>query len=222
MKKTIILIALFIFPISVYIIFASAAHNFRYLPVLTKNVAPIEDFESLRGNEVQFKKFITVLCIYGDDIQDMRGNAFNLNDQIYKNYAHLKEFQFVILAETGTRDKAQKLVEDLHDFTGLAMDKWKIVFASPKQIQQLFDSMKTDVELNDKKATSYAFIIDREGNLRGRKEAENRNSETLYGYNTQSIGLLHQIMTDDIDVLFAEYRLKETKKKRDILKYDDK
>src|SRR5699024_2614465 len=158
----------------VYIIFASAAHNFRYLPVLTKNVAPINNFESLRGDTVQFKKFITVLCIYGDDIHDMRGNAFNLNDQIYKNYAHLKEFQFVVLAEKGTRDKAQKLIDDLHDFTGLNMNQWKVVFASPQQIQHVFNSMKTDVTLNDKKATSYAFIVYREGNLRGRKNAENR------------------------------------------------
>ncbi len=216
MKKALVLIALFAIPVSVYLLFATAVNHFSYLPVLTKNVNHLEDFKSMDGEKIDLKGDFTVLCFFGKNIKKMRGNAFNLNIEIYKKFYIYKGFQCLVLAENGTQDEAKKLINDLHNFSGGTMRKWRFAFGSPEAIQQYFKSLHTDVHLNKDNATPFVFIIDKDGNLRGRKKEDTFEYPSMYGYDTRSPGTLHTKMNDDLKVLMAEYRLKAKTKELDI------
>ena len=87
MKKFLVLGVLFILPIVAYLFFSSGVNNFAKLPVLTPQISNLEDFTSLDGSEVVLDNKITILSIYGSNIEAKEGNAFNLNEKIYdKNY----------------------------------------------------------------------------------------------------------------------------------------
>ena len=80
----------------------------------------------------------------------------------------------------------------------------------------MFESLKTSYDLNEQFYTPYAFIIDRELNLRGRNDDEAAEEGLLYGYNAESVATVHQEMVDDVKVVMAEYRLALKKNKREI------
>lgn len=222
MKKVFILIVLFALPVSIYIFFASAAHNFAHLPVKTKDISNLESFTSLRGDSLHFDKYVTVLCFYGKDIDEMQGNAFNLNDRIYTKNNVYTDFQLIVLAQDGTQEEARNLIKKLRNFTGVDMSKWKFAFGSTDDIQHVFDTMDTSLELNNDFATPYAFIVDKEGNLRGQKDNPEKTSETTIGYDTRSIAKLTNTMVDDLKVLLAEYRLELKRNNDDITKHKKK
>jgi hypothetical protein len=73
-----------------------------------------------------------------------------------------------------------------------------------EQIGTLFESLKTPLELTSEKSLPYVFIIDKEGNLRGRDDDEDVG--TLFGFNAQSVAEINNKMVDDIKVILAEYR----------------
>lgn len=223
MRKALVLILLFAMPVTIYIIFGSAVHNFVHLPTLTENINSLEDFEPLHeGDKVGFEDFATVLCIYGGDIKNMKGNAYNLHEKIYKKNYIYKDFQIVVIADKSNKKEAQILLDELNEFTGVNVIKWKILLGEPKQIQNMFESMDTNLELNDRNATEYAFIVDRDANLRGRKKNAKNTDETLYGYQTRSIAELKNTMVDDVNVLLAEYRFALKKNEESALKYKEK
>ena len=60
-KKYIVLFILFIFPIVIYLFFASGKNNFALLPVLTSVVDDVHQWETLTGKSAQFQDRITVL-----------------------------------------------------------------------------------------------------------------------------------------------------------------
>jgi len=217
MKKTFVLIVLFALPVSIYILFATSANNFAHLPVLTKNVEHLQHFKSLDGKDLQLDGTITILAIYGESIRKMEGNAYNLNEIIYKANYKYKDVQFIAMAENGTQNQARTLLKKLGKTTDTR--KWNFAFGSLSDIQAFFDSLHTDISLNEDKATPFVFIIDKEGNLRGRKKRDKHSqAETLYGYDTRHISPLKNDMEDDVKVMLAEYRLKLKKNQEHIEK----
>lgn len=216
MKKVLILAVLFALPVTAYIFFSSAVHNFAHLPKLTGDVDSLENFESLRGDKLQLDGKITILSFYGKNIADMKGNAYNLNDEIYKKNFKYKNFQFIVLAEDGTQDEARHLIDQLKPTSNPV--KWKFAFGSPEDIKSVFNSMETDLELGQDLSTPYTFIIDKNRNLRGRDKENTDDHQYVYGYDTRSPGKLVKVMSDDVDVLLAEYRLALKRKKDKIEK----
>ncbi|TQD39629.1 hypothetical protein [Haloflavibacter putidus] len=212
MKKTVVLIVLFALPIVAYLFFSSGVNNFVKLPTLTSNVKEINNFSPLNEGSVKLEDKITILSVYGSDIEKMGGNAFNLNEKIYDKNYEFNDFQFVVLAEDGTQEQAKKLLQQIG--TTINPKKWNFVFGSTEQIQKVFESLQTDLELDKDFATPYTFIIDKERNLRGRNDDEKIKDGTLYGYNTSLVGQLSNKMVDDVKVILAEYRL-ELKKYKD-------
>ena len=61
------------------------------------------------------------------------------------------------------------------------------------------------MQLDQGLGSPYVFIIDKERNLRGRKEDEDEG--TKYGFNTNSVAELNNKMEDDVKIILAEYRL---------------
>ena len=60
-KKYFVLCILFIFPIVIYLFFASGKNNFALLPVLTEDVNEIKNFKTLSGERIQLEDKISIL-----------------------------------------------------------------------------------------------------------------------------------------------------------------
>jgi len=65
-NKKIVLGILFIFPLLVYLFFASGKNNFAKLPVLSSGLIEINKIDSL--NTLQFKDKITILGYWGGSL----------------------------------------------------------------------------------------------------------------------------------------------------------
>ena len=203
-KKYFVLCILFIFPLVIYLFFASGKNNFALLPVLTENVNEIKNFKTLSGAKIQLEDKISILGFWGEDLSEKKGDALNLNQKIYKRFYQFNDFQFVMVLENGQQDQVNILKEELQEGVGTDLVKWRFVFGSPDEIQDLFDSLRTNLNLSQGKSSPYVFIIDKEVNLRGRDDDEDVG--TLYGFNSQSVAEINNKMVDDVKVILAEYR----------------
>lgn len=204
-KKFTVLGILFIFPIVIYLFLSSGINNFARLPILTENVEEIDKWETLDGASHQLQENITVIGFWGSDLEQRKGDAFNLNQKIYKRFYQFDDFQFVMAVEKGQEEQVKTILSELKSGVGTDLVKWKFIMGSPSEIQSLFSSLRSDIQLNKKNSTSTVFIIDRQRKLRGRDDDEDVG--TLYGYNTSSVAELNSKMTDDVKVILAEYRL---------------
>ena len=203
-KKYFVLCILFIFPIVIYLFFASGKNNFALLPVLTEDVNEIKNFKTLSGEKIQLEDKISILGFWGEDLSQKKGDALNLNQKIYKRFYQFNDFQFVMVLESGQQDNVNLLKEELQEGVGTDLVKWRFAFGSPDEIQDLFDSLRTNLNLSQGKSSPYVFIIDKEVNLRGRDDDEDVG--TLYGFNSQSVAEINNKMVDDVKVILAEYR----------------
>jgi hypothetical protein len=203
-KKYFVLCILFIFPIVIYLFFASGKNNFALLPVLTENINDINNLKTLSGDPIQLEDKISILGFWGEDLSQKKGDALNLNQKIYKRFYQFNDFQFVMVVEDGQQAQVNFLKEELQEGVGTDLVKWRFVFCSPNEIQELFDSLRTNLNLSPGKSSPYVFIIDKEINLRGRDDDEDVG--TLYGFNSQSVAEINNKMVDDVKVILAEYR----------------
>ncbi|WP_106793851.1 hypothetical protein [Aquimarina sp. Aq78] len=213
MKKFLVLGVLFVLPLVAYLFFASGVHNFAKLPVLNESIENLKNFEPLAKKEVSFSDKITVLGFLGKDIHNKQGNAFNLNQKIYKKNYGFRDFQFVMVLPYGSENAAKKLLDELDNITDVS--EWNFVFGTPESIKTLFRSLKTPHQLDDNLATQYVYIVDKNGGLRGRDGNLKENESKVYGYDASSVADLSNVMSDDVKVILAEYRLALKKYKAD-------
>ena len=205
LKKYLVLGILFIFPIVVYLFFASGINNFAKLPILQKNIAEISEWQTLSGKNVQLENNISIIGFWGDDLDYRKLDAFNLNQKIYKRFYKFNDLQFIMVVLNDNQDKLLKIIDELKKGSSEDMSKWKFILGDETKIQGLFSSFGSDIELNNKLSTPFVFIVDKDKNLRGRDD--DNSMGTLYGYNSSSVAELTKKMTDDIKVILAEYRL---------------
>ena len=203
-KKYIVLFILFVFPIVIYLFFASGKNNFALLPVLTPSVDDVRQWKTLSGDTVQFQDHITVLGFWGEDLSDKKGDALNLNQKIYKRFYQFNDFQFVMVVQEGQQVQVEEFKKELKSGVGTDLIKWRFIFGNDDEIASLFKSLKTPLQLTVKNSLPYVFIIDKERNLRGRDDDEDEG--TLFGFNAQSVAEINNKMVDDIKVILAEYR----------------
>ena len=200
MKKNIVLFVLFVLPIVAYLFFASGINSFTKLPVITPKVADFGNWKSLRNEKVSLNNKITILGFSGTNILKNRGNFFNLNEKIYQQYHTFKDLQFVVICPLGTEDDAQKIVDALGAFTDVS--QWRFVFTSPEEITTYYNQLKLVGKLDADLGTPNVYILDKERNLRGRKEKKGYKE----GYNTFHPSDLSNEMLDDFKVILYEYR----------------
>ncbi|WP_130733525.1 hypothetical protein [Flavobacterium sp. J27] len=215
MKKKIVLVALFIFPIVTYLIFASAKHNSLFLPILSENNAEIPQSWQTRNNQsIHLQDKITILGFTGTDMVEFKANMFNLNQKIYNKYFGFDDFQMVMIAPQGTEQEIEKMIAELNRITE-DMKGWKFVFTTPDKIQSYYDSLHLKTELEATFGTPNVIILDKNRNHRGRK-GKNKKGEEEYreSYNASSAADLHNEMTDDVKIILREYRLALKKNKR--------
>lgn len=203
-KKYLILSFLFFSPIFIYIFFASGINNFARLPILTTNVL---DIQSINGNlqGISLKDNISILGFWGGDVNLRKSEALNLNQKIYRRFSQFQDFQFVFLTSKDQENNINNLKEELIRGVGTDLEKWNFIFTDEKEIQKIYNSLKTDIELSEENSTPYVFIIDRDLNLRGRDDDEDIGK--LYGFNAESVAEINNKMVDDVKIILAEYRL---------------
>lgn len=209
MRKYIVLVILFILPITAYVFFSLSTNYFKLLPVLTPDVEEPYAFKTLEGKPVKLEGHITILGFFGKDLESNRAYAYNLAHKIYsKNYL-FEDFQFVILLPNGTEEQAKSIEERIKEVA--PTDHWHFAFGEEQALWNVFESLHTPYSLDSNYSTSHVFIIDRDGSLRGRDDDEDYGM--LYGYDSASIAEINNKMSDDVKVLLAEYR-------RALKKYD--
>lgn len=211
MKKFFVLIVLFALPIIAYLFFSSGQNNFARLPVLTENVKDISSLESMDGTEISFKGKISVVAFFGEEPEDIKGHTFNLDQKILEKFYEFKDFQFVIVLPESAREKTREFVKEFESVS--ETQHWNFVFGSDKEIAAIYNSFNSGLQLDENHFSPYVFIIDKEGNLRGRDEDEDYGK--MYGYDAASVAELSNKMTDDVKVILAEYRLALKKYKAD-------
>jgi len=140
--------------------------------------------------------------IEGNDVEFKKGNAFNLNQKIYKPFFEFKEFQIVMVVPLGNEAKVAELKKELGALVDIR--NWKFAFGTDAEIQAFFNSLQTDLSLDNMMATPYVFIVDKDMSLRGRTDDEDEG--TKYGFNTTSVAELNNKMEDDVKIILAEYR----------------
>jgi hypothetical protein len=200
MKKNIVLFVLFILPIVAYLFFASGVNGFTTLPVISPSVPDLGKWESLDGDQVTLNGKITVLGFAGSDIVTNRGNLFNLNEKVYQRYHTFKDLQFVMVCPLGTQDDVKKILDALDEFTDVS--QWHFVFTTPESINSYYQSLKLKGQLDKNVGTPMVYIVDKDRNLRGRKEVK----EYKEGYNTFHPSDLSNEMIDDFKIILYEYR----------------
>ncbi len=199
MKKTFVLIALFVLPLVAYLFFASGVNNFGRLPVLTENV---KDVSSMDASKTLGGK-ITILGFLGNEVENQKTIALNLNQKIYKPFFEFNDFQFVMLVPRGTEEKVEELRYELSQLEDIS--RWHFVFGNEDQIKEVFQSLESNLQLDGTLGTPHVFIIDKNRNLRGRTDDEDEG--TKYGFKATSVAELNNKMEDDVKIILAEYRL---------------
>ncbi len=204
-QKKIVLGLLFVFPIVVYLFFASGKNNFAKLPILTNEVNELSSLASVTDNSIKLQDRITVLGYWGGSLDTKKAEALNLNEKIYKRFYEFEDFQFVILVNEERLGQVDSLKIALQEGVGTKLVKWNFIFATNQEIQTHFNSLKTPLSLETSGSVPYVFIIDKDRNLRGRNDDEDEG--TLYGFDARSVAQLNKKMIDDVKVILAEYRL---------------
>ena len=204
LKKYLILGFLFFFPIFVYVFLSTGINNFAKLPVLTETVMDIENIEGNSAN-VSFKNKISVVAFWGGDVNNKKSEALNLNQKIYKRFYEFQDFQFVLLHDKSDNLAIEDLKSDLVSGVGTDLKNWNFIPTTQSNIKMIFDSFKTNIDLDNSFSTPYVFIVDRNLSLRGRDDDEDIGM--LFGFNSQSVAEINNKMVDDVKIILAEYRL---------------
>jgi len=200
MKKSAVLFILFILPIVAYIFFASGINSFAKLPVLTPHVPDFGNWTSLRNDKLTLNNKITILGFGGAELIKNRGNLFNLNQKIYQRYHEFNDLQFVMLCPVGTEKDAKYILDQLGAFTDVS--HWHFIFAPPAEIETFYNNLKLKGKLDTALGTPNVYLIDKERNLRGRKDSDDYKE----GYNTFHPSELSNEMLDDLKIILYEYR----------------
>ena len=198
LKKYFVLTILFVLPLVAYLFFASGINNFAKLPILEKDVLNVDTF-----SEKTFDNKISILIFLGNNIQKKKGDILNLNQKIYKRFYEFNDFQFIALGPIEIKKQIEDLVAQLSTGTNTEMTKWFFLFQDSEDIKNIFKSLRTNLELDEFGGSSYVFIVDKNGFLRGRNDSDG----IKFGYDIRSVAELNNYMVDDIKIILAEYRL---------------
>jgi len=213
-KKSIaVLVILFFLPVMFLLFLYPSTHNYTPLQIVDEGVAELEFFNSNTEEDVKLNNHITVLGFLGNQPLKQNIAASNLKELVYDKFKGFKKFQMVMVLPKGTESKAEDLQKEINNYEDMRF--WHYVFGEPDDIRTLFNSLKTEEPLNSDLSTEHIFIIDKDMKQRGRlddrnkTEVENQASiYPLYSYDCIEVAEIKNKMSDDLRILFTEYRQK--------------
>ena len=204
---------LFFLPVTFLLLLYPATHNYNPLDIVNENILELKQFTSDIDKPVLLKDQITVLGFLGENPMSKSTTASNLKELIYDKFKGFKKFQIVIVVPSGTEEKVKQLKQEISQYEDLKF--WHFVFGEPKSIKKLYKSLKSNVALDNALAINDVFIIDKELNQRGRIDDRTDNqiekNKPVYGlnaYNCIEVAVIKNKMSEDLRILFTEYRQK--------------
>ncbi|MEL0455090.1 hypothetical protein WJN01_02535 [Flavobacteriaceae bacterium SZ-1-7] len=211
--RYLILGILFFLPVTFLLMLYPATHNYTPLDIVGEQVLDIDDFASSSGEKTGLKDNITVLGFFGANPLDNATAASNLKELVYDKFKGFKKFQIVILMPNGTEDVVEKLKAEISSYEDLKF--WHFVFGEFEDLKKQFNSLKSVKPLSSELSSNNVFIIDKDLNQRGRlddrtdREIEkNKPMYGLYAYNCIEVAEIKNKMSEDMRILFTEYRQK--------------
>lgn len=204
---------LFFLPVAFLLILYPSTHNYQPLDIVQEQVLDLEAFTSDTDEPVVLKDHITVLGFLGNDPMKNAIEASNLKELIYDKFKGFKKFQLVILMPKGTEEAVKELIAEINSYDDIRF--WHFVYGNPTDIKRVYFSLKSKTDLKPDLSTADVFIIDKDLNQRGRlddrtdKELE-KNSPVygLNGYDCIEVAEVKNKMSDDLRIVFTEYRQK--------------
>lgn len=208
-KKYGILGVLFLLPVIFLLFLYPSKHNYNPLDIIGDNVSDIVSF----SEDVKLQNNITVLGFFGKNPLDKFITASNLKELIYDKFKGFKKFQIVIVLPEGSQEQIKLLDREIRN--GDELKYWHFVYASDGAIRNLYSSLSSNKNLDKDLATDNVFIIDKDLNQRGRiddrEDSEIEKTEPIYGldsYNCVEVAEIKNKMSEDVRILFTEYRQK--------------
>jgi hypothetical protein len=182
--------------------------NYNPLDIVKENIQELPQ----NDDNIQLKDHITILSFLGKKPMDNSTAAFNLKELVYDRSKGFKTFQVVMLLPHDAKSEAEVLLKEIKSYEDLRF--WHLVYAEESEIKSVFQSLKSEEDLDENIATNMVFIVDRDLNQRGRiddrteKEIEsNKPLYSLYSYNCVEVAeLKNKMAAEDMRVLFKEYR----------------
>lgn len=213
-KTVAVLVILFFLPVLFLLFLYPSTHNYLPLQVVDDQIMELQFFSSENNaHQVQLEDHITILGFLGSDPLSHNIAASNLKELVYDKFKGFKKFQMVIVLPKGSESKAENLQKEINNYDDMRF--WHYVFGEPNDIKSLFNSLKTEEPLEADLSTEHIFIIDKDKKQRGRLDDRNEteiennvNVHPLYSYDCIEVSEIKNKMSDDLRILFTEYRQK--------------
>lgn len=212
-KKNVVLGILFFLPVTFLLFLYPAKHNYNVLDTVQENIEEIDVFSSDAEDVATLEDNITVLNFLGDKPMGKSTAILNLSQMIYGKFKGFKKFQIVSIVPNGTENNLEQLKQEISKYDDLKY--WKFVYGHPQDINKIHASLGVSSQLDENLSSDFVYIIDKDRNMRGRlddrtdKEIEKKEPPyQLRGYDCISVDVLKNKMSDDMRVLFTEYRQK--------------
>ncbi|MFG6684949.1 hypothetical protein ACGK9U_00080 [Mariniflexile sp. HNIBRBA6329] len=209
--RYLILGVLFFLPVTFLLFLYPATHNYTPLDIVNQSVLEINQFNSKAEEKIILKDHITVLGFLGTNPINNSIMASNLKELVYDKFKGFKKFQVVILVPNGTETEVEKLKSEISGYEDLRF--WHFVFGEPDAIKTVFNSLKSKTDLNSNLETNEVFVVDKDLNQRGRLDDRTDNEISkkapvyrLNSYNCIEVAEIKNKMSDDLRILFTEYR----------------
>lgn len=212
-KRNLILGILFFLPVMFLLFLYPARHHYNTLDIVNKNVVDLNGFTSDANEAILMKDNITVLGFLGKHPMEAVTGASNIKELVYDKFRGFKKFQVVMVLPKGTDEEVKQLKKEIHSYEDLKY--WHFAFGDDDAIKSVFHSLETEATLNDDLQSNQIFIIDNDLSQRGRTDdrsdnemATKKSIHNLTSYNAVEVAELKNKMSEDIRILFTEYRQK--------------
>lgn len=207
-KRYTVLGVLFFLPVAFLLMLYPARHNYIPLDIIKGNVQEIQ-----ADGDHELQDHISVLAFFGKQPLDKATAASNLKELIYDKFKGFKKFQIIAFLSPEAKTDLDALKKELQAHEDLK--HWHFVFLDDKDTQQIYHSLSTDLPLDANLATDRVFVVDSDKNQRGRlddrTDREKERNEAVYdltSYDCIEVAILKNKMSEDMRVLFTEYREK--------------
>lgn len=211
--RYVVLGVLFFLPVTFLLFLYPATHNYTPLDIVRDSVLDLNSFNSTSEEKILLKDHITVLGFLGNNPMSNSIVASNLKELVYDKFKGFKKFQVVIVLPKGAEDAAEKLQAEISSYEDLRF--WHFVFGEPDAIKSVYLSLNSKLDLDENLSTNRIFIVDKDLNQRGRlddrTDGEISKKVTPYmlsSYDCIEVAEIKNKMSDDLRILFTEYRQK--------------
>jgi len=212
-KKPLVLSVLFFLPVIFLLFLYPSKHNYEALDIVQTNIPEFYNFKTLDGDSIRLEGHLSVVGFLGNNPMDDATIALNLKELIYDKFLGFKRFQVLALVPYSAKQQVLDLNKELNAFAPLQY--WKFAFGTEQAIKEAYTNFKITRPLKPNLSSNHVFVVDRERHQRGRLDdrikSEIDTHSAVYAmnsYNVLEISDLKNKMSDDIRILFTEYRQK--------------